>query len=136
MKLINLQLDDWVLCRIYKKCNTQRTMEVDGGAGGVDLTLNGILASPPPCRLYNHNHQLGLTSHEHNNVLFVNMLNAKSCEELLPSTAYTKMFLTDTSSMGTQPTTTTDGNYEAMAVSPGESILRQPYQLPDMNWYS
>ncbi|KAK1418062.1 hypothetical protein QVD17_27200 [Tagetes erecta] len=123
----SLRLDDWVLCRIYKKSNTQRAVEVDGGRDVVMAMNGGILASQPPCRLFNNNNnnnnqqQQGFMNHEQNNVLFDNMLNSKSSgNELLPSTACTKMFLMDTSSMAA--TQHTGNNHE--------------YQLPDMNWYS
>ncbi|KVI02195.1 hypothetical protein Ccrd_019482 [Cynara cardunculus var. scolymus] len=84
--------------------------------------------------------------------------NIASTSNLLSSSspaAYTKMFLTTNSisggsPMGAQPTATTEENnngsmgslvlpqlhQQTMVMGPGESIFRQPYQLPDMNWYA
>ncbi|CAH1449901.1 unnamed protein product [Lactuca virosa] len=42
----SLRLDDWVLCRIYKKNNLQRPMDSDGGDHL--HTMNGMLSSIPP----------------------------------------------------------------------------------------
>ncbi|KVI10504.1 NAC transcription factor 56-like [Cynara cardunculus var. scolymus] len=42
----SLRLDDWVLCRIYKKNNMQRPMDSDGGDHQHNIT--GMLASIPP----------------------------------------------------------------------------------------
>ncbi|KAF5814903.1 putative transcription factor NAM family [Helianthus annuus] len=81
----SLRLDDWVLCRIYKKSNTPRPVEGDGQGGG-DLTI----ASPLPCRSYNHHWFMKPTGsgteynsileqdHEHNNLLLDNMLNSNT----------------------------------------------------------
>lgn len=199
----SLRLDDWVLCRIYKKSNTQRPMEGDGGSIGGELTMNGMLqVSPPPCRSLSHHHQgiikptaaggctgynnVMLDNHDqHNNILFDNMLNSNadvdddnnnnisSTSNLLSakrstlpglfwneegnhnnspsSTSYTKMFLTsDGSPMAAQQTTTAEENnngsmgsltvpqlhQQTMLMAPGEGLFRQPYQLPDMNWYN
>ncbi|KAI3497074.1 hypothetical protein L1887_39455 [Cichorium endivia] len=84
----SLRLDDWVLCRIYKKSNMQRPVDGDGG-GGSDLTINGMLVSPPPSRSFSHQgimkptvgctgYNMMLENHEHNNVLYDNMLNTNS----------------------------------------------------------
>ncbi|KAF5773831.1 putative transcription factor NAM family [Helianthus annuus] len=178
----SLRLDDWVLCRIYKKSNMQRAVEVDGG-GGSDLTMTGgILSSPPPTyRSYNHQELMkpttGCTGYNallenqvHNTILFNNMLNSQSSarfddnnhrhnpivstSSLFPMKQSTSsgLFLTDSntdrSPMDTQPTEENNGTMgsfltgipqleqQTMVVTPGESIFRQPYHLPDMNWYS
>ncbi|KAL8264355.1 hypothetical protein R6Q59_022485 [Mikania micrantha] len=153
----SLRLDDWVLCRIYKKSNMQKPAESDGSGGG---DLIGMLASPLPCRSYNHQwfmrstggctgYNAAVENHDrNNNFLFDNMLNSNSGDtnhlqttivspsNLLPSSSssYTKMFLTDSnperSSMDTQL------QQQTTLLDPRESIFRQPYQLPDMNWYS
>ncbi|KAK9048460.1 hypothetical protein SSX86_032576 [Deinandra increscens subsp. villosa] len=49
-KKTSLRLDDWVLCRIYKKHNMPRPMDSDGcGGGGSDHhPMTGMLASIPP----------------------------------------------------------------------------------------
>lgn len=71
------------------------------------------------------------------------------------SSAYTKMFLTesnpDGNPMDTKTMTTNEENNGSMGslmsgipqlhqqtllVAPGDGIFRQPYPLPDMNWYS
>nr|XP_043629310.1 NAC transcription factor 56-like isoform X2 [Erigeron canadensis] len=203
----SLRLDDWVLCRIYKKSNMQRPIDGDGGGGSDHMSMNiGILSSPlPPASRTSFNHQgeliksctggynlmLDNHGHDNNNLMFDNMLNSNAADanlqnhdnivstsNLLPmkrsslpgvfwneeagntsSSTYTKMFLTDSnqegSPMATQPTatTTTEINNNAsmgsllsempqlqqqtMLVAPGDqSIFRQPYQLPDMNWYT
>lgn len=189
----SLRLDDWVLCRIYKKSNIQRPVDGDGG----DLTMNGIIATPPPFRpSFNHHNIMKptgnctgynntmLETHHHNttnNMLYDNMLTTNSATATASndsnkrqtlqgnmfwtdegntgnspsSTVYTKMFLTPDnnptgSPMSTQPAaaTTDDNNgnllsgipsqlqQQTMMVAPGDSIFRQQYQLPDMNWYS
>ncbi|KAI3769248.1 hypothetical protein L6452_00349 [Arctium lappa] len=43
----SLRLDDWVLCRIYKKNNMQRSLDNDGG-GDHQHNISGMLASMPP----------------------------------------------------------------------------------------
>ncbi|KVH99113.1 No apical meristem (NAM) protein [Cynara cardunculus var. scolymus] len=79
-KKASLRLDDWVLCRIYKKNNIQRPVDSDGGGG--DHTMTGMLASIPPSI------SLGITrptsgfnamleNHDHHNVVFDStMLNS------------------------------------------------------------
>ncbi|XP_071730164.1 uncharacterized protein [Rutidosis leptorrhynchoides] len=97
----SLRLDDWVLCRIYKKTNMQRPMDNDGDGGGGgsdgggDLTMNRILGSSPPvsrslfnhgigmrgCTGYNNNTMMEDNEHSHNNnhsILFDNMFNSNT----------------------------------------------------------
>ncbi|KAK9077514.1 hypothetical protein SSX86_005851 [Deinandra increscens subsp. villosa] len=98
----SLRLDDWVLCRIYKKSNTQRPADGDGNSNSDgDLTMNGIQASPLPCRSYNHHWFTRPTGgtyteytenhHDHiqqNNILFHNNMLLNSANDnlnLLPA---------------------------------------------------
>ncbi|KAI3804802.1 hypothetical protein L1987_26616 [Smallanthus sonchifolius] len=135
---VSLRLDDWVLCRIYKRFNMQRPTEGDYSGG--DLTMNGIPASPPPS--YSHQWLMKPTggytgynaivgNHEHNNVLFDNMLSNHHHHNTVVSTS--NLF-----PMATQPTATEESSgQQTMLLGPGESIFQQQYQLPDMNnWYS
>ncbi|CAI9303691.1 unnamed protein product [Lactuca saligna] len=81
----SLRLDDWVLCRIYKKSNMQRPVDSDGGGGGSDLTMNGMMVSPPASRSFNHQgimkptggytgYNTMMENHEHTNVLYENVM--------------------------------------------------------------
>lgn len=44
----SLRLDDWVLCRIYKKNNTQRPMDHDGSSDHIHTMSDIMLGSIPP----------------------------------------------------------------------------------------
>ncbi|XP_071725881.1 NAC transcription factor 56-like [Rutidosis leptorrhynchoides] len=50
----SLRLDDWVLCRIYKKNNMQRPIDSDGND---HHTMNQMLSSIPPSISLAHGHQ-------------------------------------------------------------------------------
>ncbi|XP_076889296.1 NAC transcription factor 56-like [Bidens hawaiensis] len=176
----SLRLDDWVLCRIYKKCNVQAPVGDDGGGGGggSDLTMNGILGSS--VQSYNHPWFMkptgGCTGYNaiaengQHNILFENMINSNpvvSTSNLLPekrpalpsflwtddgnagntgnsssSSAYTKMCLTDSitdrNPMDTQLHLQLQLQLQQqnMLMAPGENMLQQQYELPDMKWYS
>ncbi|KAI3820573.1 hypothetical protein L1987_08121 [Smallanthus sonchifolius] len=126
-KKASLRLDDWVLCRIYKKHNMQRPVDSDGGS---DHPMTGMLASIPPSISLGVTRPTGFNAmfenHEHN-VVFDTMLNSNSnsndnvnitTSNLLPvkrslsgffwnddghtgsSSPYTKRFLADSSSDG------------------------------------
>ncbi|KAL4554283.1 hypothetical protein LXL04_039604 [Taraxacum kok-saghyz] len=85
----SLRLDDWVLCRIYKKNNIQRPMDSDGD----DLhNMNGMLASIPPSISLAGGHQgtmgkpnaaMGynamLENHEHN-LMFDGRINSNDTD--------------------------------------------------------
>ncbi|KAK1407085.1 hypothetical protein QVD17_38696 [Tagetes erecta] len=153
-KKASLRLDDWVLCRIYKKHNMQRPVDSDGGS---DHTMTGMLSSIPPSisltrptgfintMLQNHQHNNNLifdpmltTSNSNDNVS--NLLPAK---RTLPGNffwsdeTHTKRFFSD----GDGGVTTEesdgvigDGVFRQPFV--GDGVFRQPYTLPAMNWYS
>ncbi|KAJ9568126.1 hypothetical protein OSB04_004092 [Centaurea solstitialis] len=89
-KKASLRLDDWVLCRIYKKNNIQRPVDSDGGGGGDHGMIPGMLASIPPsislgvtrpvsgfnAMLENHHHH-NHNNNSNNNVVFdTTMLNS------------------------------------------------------------
>lgn len=146
----SLRLDDWVLCRIYRKSHTQRPVDGDISlGGGSDLVMNEMLAPSPMFRPFIHQgimkspggysgYNTMSDNHEHNNVLFDTMMNSNP----------------NGSSMETQMTAKTEENdgsmgsltllsqmpqlhNQSMVVPSGDqSVYRQPYQLPDMNWYA
>lgn len=150
----SLRLDDWVLCRIYKKNNMQRPVDSDGG----DHTMAGMLASIPPSislgatrhasgfntMLENHDHNIVfdtmLSSNDNNVNVNVNLLPVKRS---LPglfwneeggtvtgnNSPYTKRFLSESNSDGgVMVTRTTDENGGSIA-----SLLSHLPQAPQMH---
>ncbi|GKC61276.1 NAC transcription factor 56-like protein, partial [Tanacetum coccineum] len=118
-----LRLDDWVLCRIYRKSLTQRPVDGDISlGGGSDLVLNEMLAPPPMFRPFVHQgimkspgsgysgYNTMSDNHEHNNVLFDTMMNSNP----------------NGSSMETQMTAKTEENDGSMG---SLSLLSQMPQL-------
>ncbi|KAI3673715.1 hypothetical protein L6452_39843 [Arctium lappa] len=82
-KKASLRLDDWVLCRIYKKNNIQRT--VDSDVSGDHGVIAGMLASIPPSislgvtrPTSGFNAMLENHHHDQNNVVFDAMLTSSS----------------------------------------------------------
>ncbi|GJW59783.1 NAC transcription factor 56-like protein [Tanacetum coccineum] len=86
----SLRLDDWVLCRIYKKNNMQRPVDSDGGHLH---NMNGMLSSIPPSISLGGSHQgtiikptsshMGynamLENHEHN-LMFDTRMNSTDAD--------------------------------------------------------
>ncbi|KAI3755815.1 hypothetical protein L1987_55622 [Smallanthus sonchifolius] len=143
----SLRLDDWVLCRIYKRFSMQRPTEGDCSGGVGDLTMNGVPVSPPPPPSYSHQWVMKPTggcigynaivrNHEHNNVLFDNMLNSSA--GVSAGVGYDNQHhntVVSTSNLFPMGTEESSGQ-ETMLLGPGGSIFLQPYQLPEMNnWY-
>ncbi|XP_071702425.1 NAC transcription factor 56-like [Rutidosis leptorrhynchoides] len=80
-KKASLRLDDWVLCRIYKKKNVQRPVDNDGN----DYSMSGMLASIPPSLSLGVNRPISgfntMFENKHNhNVVFDPMLTTSSNE--------------------------------------------------------
>lgn len=150
-KKASLRLDDWVLCRIYKKNNMQRPVDSDGG----DHTMAGMLASIPPsislgaarptsgfnAMLENHDHNIVfdtmLTSNDNNANVNVNLLPVKRSlpglfwneEGPTSNSPYTKRFLAESNSdSGVMVTRTTDENSGSIA-----SLLSQLPQTPQIH---
>ncbi|KAF5780919.1 putative transcription factor NAM family [Helianthus annuus] len=72
----SLRLDDWVLCRIYKKSNTQRPMDSDGCD---HHTMTGMLASIPPSISLAGGHHPMMQNQE-TNLLFDVRMNSNETE--------------------------------------------------------
>ncbi|PWA51336.1 NAC domain-containing protein [Artemisia annua] len=152
-KKASLRLDDWVLCRIYKKNNMQRPVDSDGS----DHSMTGMLASIP------QSISLGLTrpasgfnamlENQDHNVVFNTMMNSNdnnlsinlATSNLLPvkrsvsnlfwndeghtgNSPYTKRFLSESSSDGSvMVSRTTEENSGSIA-----SLLTQLPQTTQM----
>ncbi|KAF5806819.1 putative transcription factor NAM family [Helianthus annuus] len=121
-KKASLRLDDWVLCRIYKKNNIQRPVDSDSN----DHAMTGMLASIPPSislrptgfntMLENHEHNVvfdamltsNLNSTENVNITTSNLLPVKRSlpnffwndEGHTSNSPYTKRFISDSNSDG------------------------------------
>ncbi|KAL8215787.1 hypothetical protein R6Q57_022624 [Mikania cordata] len=161
-KKASLRLDDWVLCRIYKKHNMPRPVDSDGSD---HHPMTGMLASIPPSISLGIARPTGFNTtfenHEHN-VVFDTMLNSNdTTSNLLPvkrslpvffwndenhsgTSPYTKRFLADdgggdggvTVSRATDENGSFLSHQQVMLGSVGDGVYRQPYQQPSMNWYS
>ncbi|KAI3675408.1 hypothetical protein L1987_84998 [Smallanthus sonchifolius] len=151
----SLRLDDWVLCRIYKKNNMQRPMDSDGCD---HLKMNGMLSSIPPSISLAGGHHAMVENQEHNLMFDVRMnsnendINTNNISNLLPvkrslsglfwnedagtgntgnsSSAYTKRFLTGESNSDistVMATRTAEENGGSIA-----SLLSQLPQTPQL----
>ncbi|KAM7492615.1 hypothetical protein LguiA_035536 [Lonicera macranthoides] len=182
-KKASLRLDDWVLCRIYKKNNMQRPLDHER-----DDSMTDMMTSVPsfiPLGQQNYHKLQGIKSpsfgtlmeNEHNNMFDVmlsndvinNGLASSSSKAQIPvkrslpslfwnedgiggSSSSTKRFLAENNdengsvvrtddnssiaSLLSQLPQTPQMHQQAMLGSIGDGVFRQPYQLPDMNWYS
>ncbi|KAD3066860.1 hypothetical protein R6Q59_018950 [Mikania micrantha] len=144
----SLRLDDWVLCRIYKKNNMQRPMNSEGCD---HHNMTGILSSIPPSISLAGGHHTMVDNQEHN-LLFDVRMNSTDTDtniaSLLPvkrslsglfwnedaptgnsSSTYTKRFLTaeSNSDISVMATRTTDENGGSIA-----SLLSQLPQTPQL----
>ncbi|KAF5728330.1 NAC domain protein [Tripterygium wilfordii] len=159
----SLRLDDWVLCRIYKKNNTNRPMDHDK-----EEFMEDLIGSVPPSITIgscNQNGNLMLSSHDHN--LFDGMTSSDNTMSkpadfplLSLKRAPPSMYWNDednpssgekfqgdnhnnnggggSSSIATllsQLPQTTPLQQQTMLGSLGDAIFRPPYQLQGMNWY-
>ncbi|XP_021679077.1 NAC transcription factor 56 isoform X2 [Hevea brasiliensis] len=150
----SLRLDDWVLCRIYKKNNTLRPMDHDK-----DDSVEDMLGSIPPSISVGtqQNTKLQLLASSTSRPAELSMLPLKRTHPSLywsdddaggpPSS---KRFQGDN---GDGSVVRTDGNgsiasllsqlpqtpplhQQTMLGSMGDGIFRPPYQLSNLNWYS
>ncbi|XP_076903384.1 NAC transcription factor 25-like [Bidens hawaiensis] len=151
----SLRLDDWVLCRIYKKSNTQRPMDSDG----CDHAMTGMLASIPSSISIAGGGHHTMVQNQETNLLFDIRMNSNepdtntntNISNLLPmkrslsglfwsedaaagntantSSTYTKRFLTaeSNSDISGMATRTTEENGGSIATL--LSQLPQPPQL-------
>ncbi|XP_076899230.1 NAC transcription factor 56-like [Bidens hawaiensis] len=132
----SMRLDEWVLCRIYKKNNNiQRPMDSDQYHN-----MTGMLASiPPSISLAGSHHTISVENQQHNNLMFDIGMNLNETD-----TTTNNRSLSDVSVMN-MATRTTEENCRSIASLLGQQtmlgsledgVYRHPYQLPGMNWYS
>ncbi|KAF5728018.1 putative NAC domain-containing protein [Tripterygium wilfordii] len=162
----SLRLDDWVLCRIYKKNNTNRPMDHEKEEFMEDL----IGSIPPSITIGNcsQNAQLMLSSQDHN--LFDGITssdnNSMSKPDQFPLLPLKRTFPYDSAaepsssskkfqghdhhnnnneegggsssiaSLLSQLPQTPPLHQQRMLGSLGDAIFRPPYQIQGMNWYS
>nr|GEW61854.1 NAC transcription factor 56-like [Tanacetum cinerariifolium] len=153
-KKASLRLDDWVLCRIYKKNNMQRPVDSDGS----DHPMTGMLASIPPSI------SLGITrptsgfnamleNHDHN-VVFDTIMNSNdnnlsinlATSNLLPVKRSVSESNGDGSVMVSRTTEENSGSIASLLTHLPQTTQMQhqqamlgsmgPYQLSGMNWYA
>ncbi|XP_076913679.1 NAC transcription factor 56-like [Bidens hawaiensis] len=149
-KKASLRLDDWVLCRIYKKNNMQRPVESDGS----DHQMTGMLSSIPPSISPGVTRPTGFNimlenQDQHNNIVYNTMLHHSNDNDnvsittsnLLPmKRSFPGFFWPDEGQTGNSPYMKrflSDGNNEGGVMElPQQQALLGSYQLPAMNWYS
>ncbi|PQQ07208.1 NAC transcription factor 25 [Prunus yedoensis var. nudiflora] len=107
-KKASLRLDDWVLCRIYKKNNAQRPMMDEDSSNnsmdGMFVHPSSILPAPPPPQPKHTTNYTALLENDDHEGFFEGILSSKSnlpVKRPLPSS-----FWNDAGSMGTGPAAT------------------------------
>ncbi|KAJ4977138.1 hypothetical protein NE237_002244 [Protea cynaroides] len=142
-KKTSLRLDDWVLCRIYKKNNSQRPMERDKEDSMDDLFIQ---AQQQQQRQKNNENLL-------EDILTEPSMVPDALKRNLPPLYWNDVEPIPAKRFHTNPCNSTDGSSQITSLlnqlpqaasfhqhsllgSIDDGVFRQPYQLSGMNWNS
>ncbi|XP_039025700.1 LOW QUALITY PROTEIN: NAC transcription factor 56-like [Hibiscus syriacus] len=113
----SLRLDDWVLCRIYKKSNTNRPLEHDK-----DDSLDNMLGTVPPSISIGSHHDAKFQLDKGNKCTLLEAREHSMLDGMLGG--------------GDGINNSSISHQLGCSSSKGDEVFCPPYQLPGLNWYS